>query len=52
MLSLPLIPLGVVMRAVIVPLIPSLIPSLLSSHDAWDDEDRPTVVVTRLPGKF
>jgi len=42
-----LIPLGVVMRAVVVP----LIPSLLSSHDDWD-EDRPTVVVTRLPGKF
>ena len=48
MLSLPLIPLGVVMRSIIVP----LIPSLLSSYDAWDDEDRPTVVVTRLPGKF
>ena len=47
MLSLPLIPLGVVMRAVIVP----LIPSLLTSHNDWD-EDRPTVVVTRLPGKF
>ena len=47
MLRLPLIPLGVVMRAVIVPLIPSLV-----KHDAWDDEDRPTVVVPRLPGKF
>ena len=46
MLSLPLIPLGVVVRAVIVP----LIPSLLSSHNDWDDEDRPTVVVPRLPG--
>ena len=47
MLRLPLIPLGVVMRAVIVP----LIPSLLTTHDDWD-EDRPTVVVPRLPGKF
>jgi len=47
LLRLPLIPLGVVMRAVIVP----LIPSLLSSHNDWD-EDPPTVVVTRLPGKF
>lgn len=47
MMRLPLIPLGVVMRAVIVP----LIPSLLASHNDWD-EDRPTVVVTRLPGKF
>jgi len=44
---IPLIPLGIIMRAVIVP----LIPSLLSSHSDWD-EDRPTVVVTRLPGKF
>ena len=43
----PLIPLDVLLRALIVP----LIPSLLSSHDDWD-EDRPTVVVTRLPGKF
>lgn len=42
----PLIPLDVIMRAVIVP----LIPSLLQQHD-WD-EDRPTVVVPRLPGKF
>lgn len=41
-----LIPLGVVMHAVIVPLIPSLI-----RLNDWDDE-RPTVVVTRLPGKF
>ena len=45
MLSLPLIPLGVVMRAVIVPLIPSLV---TPTYD-WD-EDRPTVVVPRLPG--
>lgn len=42
-----LIPLGVIMRAVIVP----LIPSLLAADNDWD-EDRPTVVVTRLPGKF
>lgn len=42
-----LIPLGVIMRAVIVP----LIPTLLTSHNDWD-EDLPTVVVTRLPGKF
>ena len=41
-----LIPLGVVMRAVIVPLIPSLV-----RLNDWD-EDPPTVVVTRLPGKF
>ena len=42
-----LIPLSVLLRTVIVP----LIPSLLASHNDWDDE-RPTVVVTRLPGKF
>ncbi len=47
MMRLPLIPLGVVMRAVIVP----LIPSLLASHNDWD-EDRPTVVATRFPGMF
>jgi len=43
----PLIPLDVLLRALIVP----LIPSLLSSPNDWDD-DRPTIVVTRLPGKF
>lgn len=42
-----LIPLSVLLRAVIVP----LIPSLLASHNDWD-EDPPTVVVARLPGKF
>jgi hypothetical protein len=42
----PLIPLDVIMRAVIVPLIPSLI----RLHD--EEEDRPTVVVPRLPGRF
>lgn len=47
MLILTLIPMDVVMRAVVVP----LIPTLLASHNDWD-EDRPTVVVTRLPGKF
>lgn len=42
----PLIPLDMLLRAVIVPLIPSLI-----TDREWDD-DRPTVVVSRLPGKF
>ncbi len=42
----PLIPLDVLLRVVIVPLIPSLI-----TVSEWDD-DRPTVVVSRLPGKF
>jgi hypothetical protein len=41
-----LIPLDLVMRAVIVPLIPTLFAEL------FNDEDPPTVVVTRLPGKF
>lgn len=47
MMRLPLIPLGVVMRAVIVP----LIPSLLSSGNDWD-EDLVTVIATRFPGMF
>lgn len=42
----PLIPLDVLLRALIVPLIPSLI----RLHD--EEEDRPTVVIPRLPGKF
>jgi hypothetical protein len=42
----PLIPLDVLLRALIVPLVPSLI----RLHD--EEEDRPTVVVSRLPGKF
>ena len=42
----PLIPLDLLMRSVIVPLIPSLI-----TQTEWD-EDRPTVVAVSLPGKF
>jgi hypothetical protein len=42
----PLIPLDLLMRSVIVPLIPSLI------HVGDWDEDRPTVIATHFPGMF
>jgi hypothetical protein len=42
---IPLIPLGIIMRAVIVP----LIPTLLAAHNSWELSTR---IVTRLPGKF
>ena len=40
-----LIPLGDVMRAVVVP----LIPALLAAHKSWELSTR---IVTHLPGKF